>query len=360
MLTLEPSLQPDPHMLVRPLYALMNLQLADGQLESGAQTAWTLVQTASSAKAPATQAWAQLALGAVAYELNDLERAAEYFRAGASLCYASNVRAGQECLTGLALTHQAQGRNDEAQGVIAIILDYHRDHANPSLTADTLSLRSHLALCNGDVAAARRWLGDTRGERGLMFGWLENPSITRVRLEVADLSGGDLHYARQEVDRLLGIVQRLHQPRRQVELLALKAVICERLGERIEALNQLRAALALAEPLGLIRTIVDIGPAIVPLLKAVAQGGSTAYVMQLLEVFQQNVTASDEPEVQLTRREREVLMLLGQRRTDREIAEELVVSTVTVRTHIDHLAEKLGVRGRRAIVTRAREMGLLT
>ena len=53
-------------------------------------------------------------------------------------------------------------------------------------------------------------------------------------------------------------------------------------------------------------------------------------------------------------------MLLGQRRTDREIAEELVVSTVTVRTHIDHLAEKLGVRGRRAIVTRAREMGLLT
>jgi len=62
----------------------------------------------------------------------------------------------------------------------------------------------------------------------------------------------------------------------------------------------------------------------------------------------------------LTRREREVLNLLGQHCTDREIAEALVISPLTVRTHIENLSSKLSVNGRRAIVSRAREHGLLT
>ena len=56
---------------------------------------------------------------------------------------------------------------------------------------------------------------------------------------------------------------------------------------------------------------------------------------------------------------REVLNLLGQHRTDREIAETLVISPLTVRTHIENLSSKLSVNGRRAIVSRARECGLL-
>ena len=45
--------------------------------------------------------------------------------------------------------------------------------------------------------------------------------------------------------------------------------------------------------------------------------------------------------------------------TDREIAEQLVISPLTVRTHIEHLSEKLGVSGRRAIVARAISLNLL-
>jgi DNA-binding CsgD family transcriptional regulator len=50
---------------------------------------------------------------------------------------------------------------------------------------------------------------------------------------------------------------------------------------------------------------------------------------------------------------------LGQHHTDREIAEALVISPLTVRTHIENLSSKLAVNGRRAIVSRAREYGLL-
>ena len=49
----------------------------------------------------------------------------------------------------------------------------------------------------------------------------------------------------------------------------------------------------------------------------------------------------------LTYREQDVLVLLGRRYTDREIAEALVTSPLTVRYHIENLSEKFGVRERR-------------
>jgi DNA-binding NarL/FixJ family response regulator len=52
----------------------------------------------------------------------------------------------------------------------------------------------------------------------------------------------------------------------------------------------------------------------------------------------------------LTAREREVLALIGRGRNNEEIAAELVVSGATVKTHVNHIFSKLGVRNRAAAV----------
>jgi DNA-binding NarL/FixJ family response regulator len=49
---------------------------------------------------------------------------------------------------------------------------------------------------------------------------------------------------------------------------------------------------------------------------------------------------------QLTRREREVLNLLVQGLTNKEIASVLGVTPATVKTHVEHLIKKLGVSDR--------------
>jgi DNA-binding NarL/FixJ family response regulator len=64
-------------------------------------------------------------------------------------------------------------------------------------------------------------------------------------------------------------------------------------------------------------------------------------------------------EVQLTRRERDVLYLLQGGLTNREIAIELQLSTGTIRNYTCSLYDKLKVRNRLEAVTRAAEMGLL-
>jgi DNA-binding NarL/FixJ family response regulator len=62
---------------------------------------------------------------------------------------------------------------------------------------------------------------------------------------------------------------------------------------------------------------------------------------------------------QLTLREREVLRLLAQGQTNREIAGALVVSVGTVKVHVEHIIAKLGVSDRTQAAVRAVALGLL-
>jgi DNA-binding NarL/FixJ family response regulator len=61
----------------------------------------------------------------------------------------------------------------------------------------------------------------------------------------------------------------------------------------------------------------------------------------------------------LTKRELEVLRLLAQGQTNQEIALSLVVSTLTVKTHVQRIIRKLGVSDRTQAAVRAAELGLL-
>ena len=62
--------------------------------------------------------------------------------------------------------------------------------------------------------------------------------------------------------------------------------------------------------------------------------------------------------VHLTRREREVLTLVCQWQTDREIAERLSISHRTASSHVSRILAKLTVRNRREAATAARLHGL--
>jgi LuxR family maltose regulon positive regulatory protein len=63
--------------------------------------------------------------------------------------------------------------------------------------------------------------------------------------------------------------------------------------------------------------------------------------------------------VPLSGRELEVLQLVAAGRSNREIAEELVVTLETVKKHLSHILDKLGAANRTQAVARARQLGLL-
>jgi LuxR family maltose regulon positive regulatory protein len=132
------------------------------------------------------------------------------------------------------------------------------------------------------------------------------------------------------------------------------------------ALVPLERALRLAEPEGYVRVFVGEGAPMAALLEAVVRRDSSwSYPRRLLDAFApaagtRATPVSPDLVEQLSARELDVLRLLASDLDGPAIARELVVSLNTVRTHTKNLYAKLGVNSRRAAVTRARELDLLT
>ena len=70
--------------------------------------------------------------------------------------------------------------------------------------------------------------------------------------------------------------------------------------------------------------------------------------------------ASEDRLAGLTQREREILALVGQGLSNHEIAEQLVISKATARTHVSRVIGKLGARDRAQLVVVAYQTGLVS
>src|SRR5205085_5461661 len=107
------------------------------------------------------------------------------------------------------------------------------------------------------------------------------------------------------------------------------------------------------------------------LSEAAARGVMPEYVSKLLAVFEAGKRKGEEksslplaPPVQplvepLSQRELEVLRLIAQGLSNREIAERLFLALITVKGHNQRIFGKLQVKNRTEAVAHARELGLL-
>ncbi|MBD0347564.1 MAG: response regulator transcription factor [Thermoleophilia bacterium] len=86
--------------------------------------------------------------------------------------------------------------------------------------------------------------------------------------------------------------------------------------------------------------------------RATAQAG----VLELLERAARGEQIADDV---LTPREREVVKLVAEGHSSKEIAQTLVISTKTVERHRSNISEKLGVRGQAGLTRYAIRSGLI-
>ncbi|MCB0227781.1 MAG: LuxR family transcriptional regulator, partial [Anaerolineae bacterium] len=131
-------------------------------------------------------------------------------------------------------------------------------------------------------------------------------------------------------------------------------------------------ALALAEPGGFIRLFVDEGLPMARLLsEAATRGISPDYIGRLQAVFDAEKRKNeDKPDLPpsspaqpliepLSQRELEILKLIAQGLSNREIGGRLFLALDTVKGHNRRIFDKLQVQSRTEAVARARELSLL-
>jgi DNA-binding NarL/FixJ family response regulator len=102
----------------------------------------------------------------------------------------------------------------------------------------------------------------------------------------------------------------------------------------------------------------DIQPeALIRAIAGVADGEvamSRRTAARVLAHFRQQSTIETAQSVKLTTREAEVLQLLAQGATDRQIADTLVIAESTAKKHVQHILRKLRVRNRAEAVAKCK------
>jgi len=229
------------------------------------------------------------------------------------------------------------------------------------------ALKARVWIAQGRLGEALGWAREQGLSADDELSYLrEFEHITLARVLLArytdERAERPIHEATRLLERLLAAAEEGARTGRVIEILVLRALAHQTLGDIPAALACLERALTLAEPEGYVRVFIDEGPPMASLLRAVAkQGTARNYVRRLLAAVTE--TEHDSPVKQaliepLSERELDVLRLLGTDLGGPEIARELMVSLNTVRTHTKNIYAKLAVTNRRAAVRRAAELGL--
>jgi LuxR family maltose regulon positive regulatory protein len=147
-------------------------------------------------------------------------------------------------------------------------------------------------------------------------------------------------------------------------------------GDRRGALRQLDRSIAIAAPAHLKRAFLDEGPIIADLVDELcrrgreANSGGADMREQLLAAFcaeQGYKPVGSTQEVDdsglqgsMSRREMQVLNLVAQRMSNREIGDQLGLTEGSVKWYMQQIYDKFGVRRRLDVARKARQLGLVT
>jgi LuxR family maltose regulon positive regulatory protein len=364
-------------------FALANIKLAHGRLREAVSAYQQSLQLAVNRGAPFFIGVSDLyrGLSELLCEQNDLEAAAQHLVTAQQMGEKGATTGWPQRLC------VAQARLKESQGDLAgalVLLDEaEREYVrNPLPDPPVAALKAQIWVRQGRLMEAFSWAREQNLSPNDKLSYMhEFEHLTFARALIAryktDRADDDLQAVLSLLARLLQAAEEGGRNGSVIEILILQSLAYQAQGDGSRALTSLERALSLAEPEGYIRIFLEEGEAMRLLIldfRYVIEKSARnevhplfSYVDKLLVAFPQPAATSLQTKTQnrkseiiepLSERELEVLKLLRSEMSGPEIAEQLIVSLNTLRTHTKSIFNKLGVNNRRAAVRRAEELDL--
>jgi len=346
---------------------LGNIQEADNQLALAAETYRRALRLVGDQQQPAA-CEAHLGLARICYEWNDLDAAEQHGQQSARLApQIETLGTPAACGVFLARLKLAQRDLAGAAALVAQAEQFVRQHNVVHRMPEVAAAHVLTLLHQGNLTAAAH-LAQTH----------ELP-ISQARLHLAQ---GDPSAALAALGPVRQQIEAKGWQDERLKVMVLQAVAYHTHGEKDMAVQLLSDALALAEPGGFIRLFVDEGMPMAALLaqsverraqhdsirtyaerllsafpsEQLLETARTSYAPPVLRSALERSNALVEP---LSQRELEVLQLIAQGLSNREISERLFLALDTVKGHNRRIYDKLQVQRRTEAIARARELDLL-
>lgn len=358
--------------VIASAFVVADMQVTLGRLGEAERALRQTIQKAEAfgQEAEVVTAHHHLGLAMLAYERGD---DAAFAR---SLQIAANLGQRTTLVDWLHRWNLAQARLKESDGefdsALQCLDDAQRGYVkNPIPMLQPIAARkARIYLKQGRLDKAQAWARERSlsvKDEANYLGEYEHLTLARIHLAEGSFAG-----VHELLERLLALAESQKRTGSVIEILLTQAFFHQAQGDQHQALAALERALRLTEPEGYIRIFVDEGEPMRLLIsdfrlqiEKQSHGQDRkliGYTDKILAAFPQPKSKIVNPKSEiiepLSEREMEVLRLLCSELSGPEIAERLIVSLNTLRTHTKNIFNKLGVNNRRAAVRRAEELDL--
>jgi LuxR family maltose regulon positive regulatory protein len=307
----------------------------------------------------------QLGLARISYEWNDLEAAEQHGQLSLQLARQYDRLIDRYIVSEvfLARVRLARGEVDQAAALLA--------QAKQSAGQEGFVLRMPEIAARQVAVMLREERVDSAAQLAQQY----NLPLCHARVLLAQ---GKPSAALEVLEPLRQQAENRNWQDERLKIMVLQAVALQANGEKDLAVQLLGQVLGLAEPGGFIRTFVDEGEMMRLLIedfrlkieKKSSKGDPARgwYMDKILAAFAQYPSSMQHSTIgnqkstilePLSLRELEILKLIAQGLSNREIGERLFLALDTVKGHNRRIFDKLQVQSRTEAVARGRELGLM-
>jgi LuxR family maltose regulon positive regulatory protein len=306
---------------------------------------------------------AYVSVGRILRQWGQLTEALEFINRGVALCRQWNVAdvlalgCNEFADIGFSL-----GEKEQAQKALQESLQIYQEFS-PWASGLVAAHQAKHSLGFGEVKPALDWL------EGLN---LDANSKIDISRDIEFLTMARVYIVEDQLDETLALLDRLNRISEKIgkkhallETLILQVQALFIRGDNQEAFEKLDQALGIGEPENYIQIFVDEGQLMAEILSRYAKVGEKSdYARRLLAAFEYAKTGASPRPAQplidpLSAREIEVLELIAQGLTNREISERLFLALDTVKGHNRNIFGKLGVHNRTQAINKAISLKIL-
>jgi len=361
----------DGHLAITALSEMAAVQMVSGKLHQAVETITDIKNYAEmlaqkdGRRLPAMGGLYRH-LSHIKHERNELSESGYYAREAVNICQQwGEKEALIFSLFSLVRSQVAQGEYEKANQTLSQVMQI-ASQISPFALEKFRIYSLYYKLRQGKIEEAEIW------SRDLEFP-IDVPFSADVLFAYANLSRvliakGRYSQALKIITALLKWVIDVGASFYTIRFNVMRAEILQNLNRPDDAMKAMEDALSLASPQGYVRSFLDEGEPAAQLLYLAAQKGIyPEYCLKLLDEYSKQIpTMYYAPDATgglvepLSDREIEVLINISQGLTNQAIAQQLVLSLHTVKSHARNIYSKLGVKNRTEAIARARLLGLLT
>ena len=274
-----------------------------------------------------------------------------------------NYRMFFDALAGVTILNALNDDNKTMESFLNVMNCMVLKMKNPMFQLYERSVRARVHLIKGQGNKELEWAQtDWVEQSSEKYAFLiDVPAFTKIRILV---NHGSIYQVKEALNVLADVeafLDNLHNRYHTIDIEFLKAMALFRLGDTASAKEFLEEALLLAEKSDSIRPVLEAYKVMPTLFNILDHSTSYRILTRINIVFanQKSPVKSLSDSNELSLREQELIGLVAKGFMNKEIAEQLNISTVTVKSHLTNIYRKLKVPNRTTMLRKVGERSAL-